>query len=222
MGKEQEDKTGTAREKAVQKESEDYNIALEAIRNHHATQNTYSGKFLRPHVKYLKQIIEDYDIESILDYGCGKGLQYEWVFPPTPVMQDGSEIIMPEGMSIEQYWGQEVTKYDPGVPKFEAKPTGKYDLVLCTHVLGCIPLQDLRSWVLDEIFGYANKFVYIVEAIGKPKKNVIDYSKIECPINYSPIKWLDLIAPHKPTDVTCELVCRYRSDVGTFTGRFRI
>lgn len=188
--------------------SKEYYEALEHTKRVHSSERSeiYTGKFLRPHAFEIKKIITLLGVQSILDYGCGKGRQYLW--------------INDDGETLEEQWGVTVTKYDPGVPEFEADPVGKFDLVICTHVLGCIPEQDL-PWVIERIFGYANKAVYIAESINdeppKAKK-----AGTFCPVGRSALDWIDLITPHKPADVELHLAIRYRMPDRTVFGRFFI
>jgi hypothetical protein len=140
--------------------SEDYGRALEASKRHHASSKTYSGKLVRPYMPFIRNLIRDYGCRSMLDYGCGKGVQYEWVMPA-------------RGVTIEEWLGIPVTKYDPAWPPFAAEPQGKFDLVICTNTLGAIPDADI-GWVFDEICGLAGKVVYVSEQCGgEVKKGVI-------------------------------------------------
>lgn len=135
-----------------------YRMALEEARKHHARSKTYSGKLLRPHKVYLTALIEECGIAGALDYGCGKGEQYRWVDPT-------------DGKTLEELWGFEVAKFDPAWPAYEIEPDGSFDLVICTHTLGSIPIED-HAWVLDHIFRRATKAVFIAEKIGGIKKVV--------------------------------------------------
>lgn len=138
--------------------SELYRRALADATAHHASSKTYSGKFLRPHKPFIAELIAELGIKSALDYGAGKGRQYEWVDPA-------------DGKTLEQAWGIEVAKYDPAWPPFANLPTGQFDLVICTHTLGSIPVKDM-PWVLDRIFKKARKAVYFAEKIGLIRKRV--------------------------------------------------
>lgn len=150
--------------KQTNRPSQAYLDAVADAQAHHASSKTYSGRLLRPHGGYIKQIIDRLGVRSILDYGCGKGEQYRWV-------SQGEGASIPAGETLESYWGIEVAKYDPAYPPYAAEPAGTFDLVLCTHVLGSIPVNDMR-WVIDRIYGLAEKAVYIAEKIGPIKKHV--------------------------------------------------
>lgn len=159
--------------------SDAYDRALEEARRHHAASKTYSGKLLRPHKRVLAPLIMRLGITSALDYGCGKGKQYEWVDPA-------------DGLTLEQAWGLTVTKYDPAWPPYAAEPGGRFDLVVCTHVLGSIPILDL-NWVLERVMGFATKAVFIAEKIGPVKKTALSDPGGR-PIDWPVERWLGAVA----------------------------
>lgn len=136
-----------------------YAAALEASKEIHKGK-AFTGKFLRPHAIFIKEIIDRLGCKTILDFGCGKGHQYEWVIPST-------------GQTIEQLWGVEVTKYDPAYEPFAAEPQGTFDLVICTQVLGAIPVTD-HHWVIDRLYSLATKAIYVSERLGEARKVVGD------------------------------------------------
>lgn len=200
--------------------SDGYFEALNDAKEYHATTDKFSGKFLRPHARHIKAIIDKYAIASITDYGCGKGLQYTWVVPNAKIEQWGDDADgPPHGKTLEEYWGINVFKFDPAVPRFAAEPTESSDLVIVSHVLGAIPEVDLKT-IIRRIFDLADKYVYIVEAIGIPKKQWLkDESLTRI---YDTMDWIELIAPVKPTHIKCELAVRYRSNYGSHLGRFML
>lgn len=187
--------------------SGEYDAALAQATAHHALNKTYSGSFLRPHKPWLSGLIARLGITSALDYGCGKGRQYQWVDPA-------------DGLTLEQAWGFEVAKFDPAWPPYAAEPEGQFDLVICTHVLGGIPLAD-HGWVLDRIFASARKAVFIAEKIGPVGKDVHG-ARDGMQNGWTALEWLDDIAPHRVPDVETHLSVLYRSPHGKFTGRFQI
>jgi SAM-dependent methyltransferase len=165
--------------------SKAYEAALEASKEIHKGK-AFTGKFLRPHAVFIKEIIDRLGVNSILDFGCGKGQQYEWVIPST-------------GQTIEQFWGVEVTKYDPAYPPFAKEPEGTFDLVICTQVLGVIPIADLK-WVIDRLFGYAGKAIYVSERLGDARKKVGDNSLR--PTDWDVATWCGALARQVPIEVT--------------------
>ena len=81
------------------------------------TGHRYAGKWVRG-------IIEEYDIKTALDYGCGKGTL--------------------SGFLPQVEW----TNYDPGVEEFSTFPTGQFDMVVSSDVLEHIEPPYLDN-VLD-------------------------------------------------------------------------
>lgn len=141
-----------------------YHRALTEAEAHHLSSKTYSGKFLRPHAPFIKEIIDRLGCKTVLDYGCGKGKQYEW-----RSNEDGQAI--PRGQTIEEYWGVEVRKYDPCYPPLAKCPIGRFDLIICTHVVGSVPRKDLR-WFRETLERYAQKAIYYAEKLGPVGKQV--------------------------------------------------
>ena len=86
-------------------------------------------------------MVRDTKSKTLLDYGCGKGLQYsEW--------KHHEELgVMP-------------ALYDPAVPEFEELPEGKFDGVYSTDVMEHIPKEQLPE-VFTHIFSKAERFVFL-------------------------------------------------------------
>lgn len=146
---------------------------------------TYSGLLLRPHAAAIGALIREHGCRSVLDVGCGKGEQYRWVSPGPP------HSAVPSGLTLEQFWGVEVTKYDPAVPAYVAEPRGTFDAVLCTHVLGSVPTVDL-PWFIDRLYGWASRVVYVAEKLGPVKKRVLD-DVPGLPRGYQRADWLRVL-----------------------------
>lgn len=163
-----------------------YDQAIDEATRHHASSKTYSGKFLRPHAPYIKEIIDRLECKTVLDYGCGKGRQYEW-----RADSDGQAI--PKGQTIEEYWGLEVRKYDPAYPPLAKVPVGRFDLVICTHVVGSIPRADLR-WFREGLERYALKAIYYAEKIGPVGKAVFSHPEL-MPRDWTRQEWEAALRP---------------------------
>lgn len=85
----------------------------------------------------LEKIINDLNILSVLDYGCGKSKLLD---------------LIKKNKKIKVY------KYDPAIKKYSKLTKNKTDLVICTDVLQHVPLYDLDR-VLKEI---KSKGIYIL------------------------------------------------------------
>jgi hypothetical protein len=115
-------------------------------------EKTYAGLSCLPQAAHVKQLVRDTGARTILDYGSGKGRQYE---PREVRGDDGSTF-----SDLRTYWGVDaVTCYDPAYSKFSTLPQEVFDGVICTDVLEHCPEEDL-PWILEEIFSYARLFVF--------------------------------------------------------------
>lgn len=184
-----------------------YYAAIEEGKRHHASSKTYSGSLLRPHKPFLTVMVEELGVRSACDIGAGKGRQWNWIDPM-------------DGKTIEQVWGFEVAKHDPCWPPFEAEPEGRFDLVICTHTLALIPLQDQDAF-LRRLYGFADKAVFIAEKIGERKKaEVADES--ERAINWPPEKWIGRIGDFASRfpEIETVLSLRVRESRGAIMTRY--
>jgi hypothetical protein len=156
--------------------SQAYLDALEDSKAHHLRSKTFAGDLVLVHARNIKDLIDRNGCRTLLDYGCGKGKQYG-----EPQRKLGYK-------TLEEFWGVEVTKYDPAWGPFAADPVGKFDIVICTHTLGSIPQTDM-GWVVDRLYGYARKALYVAEIIGPVKKRVFRRPEAMA-IGWTPEQWL--------------------------------
>jgi hypothetical protein len=146
--------------------------------------DTFSGTTLNYHVDDLHAIITILGSKTILDYGAGKGSLYK-----------ATSIQLPDGRAyagITGYWGvHSITCYDPGYAPFSQLPRGRFDGVISTDVLEHIPAEDL-PWILDEIFGYADEFVFLNIACYEAKKVLPNGENAHCTV-MAPEWWMEQI-----------------------------
>jgi hypothetical protein len=187
-----------------------YRKAVAEATAHHAKSKTYSGKFLRPHKPWLLEIIGRHNIGSAIDYGCGKGAQYDWVDPE-------------DGQTLEQAFGFPVYKFDPAWPPFAKEPEAgaKFDLVLCTHVLGSIPLTDL-PWVIGRLGDLCarGKVIYVAEKLGPVQKTALSAPE-DRPVGWTSAQWRDALGTHLPAHCHAYLSTREAAPEGALTQRWR-
>ena len=124
---------------------------------------TFPGSSLAPHISRIKALIDEAGAKTLLDYGAGKGTQYR----PQPVMVDGRQV----ADGVAEYWDVEVQCYDPGYAEYGKLPKGTFDGVVCTDVLEHCPEEDL-AWIVDEIFAFATRFVYLNVACFPARKSL--------------------------------------------------
>lgn len=114
----------------------------------------FPGDQLPHFIQSIKEMIDMTQAKTLLDYGCGKGKQYEL----GPVNDQNGNLV---AHNIQGYWGVDtIHLYDPGVPKFDTYPTSEFDGVVSTDVLEHIPRDDV-FWVAEELVARARKFVFV-------------------------------------------------------------
>lgn len=148
------------------------------------------GKFTELKTKSIADLVFDLDISGpprLLDYGSGKGYQYL-------------------GDRVHEQWGGHLPIcYDPGVRQLARRPTGKFDVVICTDVLEHIEVDDLPA-VLEEVFGYADTSVYFHICCRPAWKSFEDGVNLH--VTVKPPAWWDaLLTKLKPPHV--KLVVTY-------------
>lgn len=110
----------------------------------------YSGYFCLKYKDKIKELIQDTDSKTLLDYGCGKGFQYF-------------------KLRINAYWKVDVSCYDKFYKELSIFPAKEHDGVICVEVLEHIPENQIDE-VLAQIFGAAKKFVFLTVATKEAKK----------------------------------------------------
>ena len=139
-------------------------------------EKTFNGMSLVPQITRIKGLIERTDARTILDYGSGKGQQYALSLRGN----DGSEFT-----NVMDFWGVDsVHCYDPAYAPFSTLPQGRFHGVVSTDVLEHCPEQDI-PWILDEIFAYAERFVYANIACYPAQKRLPNGENAHCTIRPS-------------------------------------
>ncbi len=140
---------------------------------------TFAGFSLAPQIGRIRELIRRTGAQSILDYGSGKGKQYE-----PRELADGNG---GKWSGVAEYWGiQSIVCYDPCYPPYSDIPTDMFDGVISTDVLEHCPEEDI-GWILDEIFGFAKRFVFANVACYPAKKVLPNGENAHCMIK--PLDW---------------------------------
>lgn len=173
-------------------------------------EDTFDGRSLPPQAPKIAHIISRTGARTLLDYGSGKGKQYA---PQTISFGDGTTFD-----SVAQWWGVEsITCFDPGYPEHATLPTGKFDGVVCTDVMEHCPAEDL-PWILDEIFGYARKFVFLSVAQYPAVKTLPNGENAHCTIESTEWwgqRFLAASAAHPGVEYFVSFVSRKKAPDGT-------
>lgn len=128
----------------------------------------YDGK--ARFVSQFTELVKETKSQSMLDYGCGKGLHYT------------------EGkVHLENDWGFTPTLYDPAVPGIDKLPEEKFDIVYTTEVLEHIPESHIDQ-TLDYIFSHANKLIFMSACLCLAVKKLPNGENAHCLVK-SPKWW---------------------------------
>jgi hypothetical protein len=174
-------------------------------------QDTFPGLSLPPQASRIKALIDATGAKRILDYGSGKGKQYQARNIRVPGIDEPVS-------SIQAYWGVNTIQcYDPAYTPYSTLPQGVYDGVICTDVLEHCPEEDI-PWILDEIFSYAQKFVFANVACYPAKKRLPTGENAHCTIR--PKQWwadrFQEVAAKYP-GVKYEVWIQWKDDLGRLT-----
>lgn len=147
-------------------------------RNGISAKDMFSGISLLPVAPQIRRLIDATGARQLLDYGCGKASQYSGSY----IDSNGREF-----PSVMTYWGvDDVRCYDPGYTPFSTLPSGKFDGVICTDVLEHCPEEDM-AWIVDELFAFANMFVFANVACYPAHKLLPNGENAHCTIQ--PPQW---------------------------------
>jgi hypothetical protein len=168
-------------------------------------ERTFPGLSLPQQAGRIKRLVDAAAARNILDYGSGKGRQYE--------LRNvrGTDGRIHE--SIQDFWDVDfVHCYDPCYEPFSKLPSGRFDGVICTDVLEHCPEEDL-AWIVDELFGYAERFVFANVACYPAKKRLPTGENAHCTIK--PLAWwrelFEAAAARRP-EVTWEVWVQWREE----------
>lgn len=151
----------------------------------------FPGKSIKWHIDEIAELIKTYNPKSLLDFGCGQGMQYtDWKFH-------------------EQWGGLLPTLYDPAVERYENLPDGKFDGVISTDVMEHVPNEDL-DLVLSQIFSRANKFVFLSIALFETGDLLPDGRDVHVTVE-TPDWWKARMHPFVPEGVDLHVAWRHKN-----------
>ena len=136
----------------------------------HANGKYFPGFSIAPYVPAIAALVDEHHPNRMLDYGCGRGLQYL-------------------KRRVHEEWGGLLPYcYDIGVKGLHEKPEGTFDGVLCVDVLEHIERVDIPD-VLDELIAYTDEggFVFLVISCRPTKKRLPDGRDVH--VTIEPPSW---------------------------------
>lgn len=139
--------------------------------------------YLNDSLIYTKDIIQKYDIKSVLDYGCGFGYSMNGI------------VDIP------------VFRFDPFVEKFKERPTQPADLVIAYRVFPIIENEKIPDF-LEDVVSLTNKMLIFSMSVSKDEnaRNEEWYIRKLMPYIPNPFKFV------KTTRMTIEKFKELRND----------
>ena len=129
---------------------------------------TFLGYSLSKWIFKIQDIININQCNSLIDFGCGKGLLYKNKFKI-----DGNEY-----KNLSDFWNiKNIYLYDPGIEEFSTYPKKKFDGLICTDVIEHIPEEDVINFI-NVLFKLSNKFIFVVIATVPASKYFDDGNNI--------------------------------------------
>lgn len=167
-----------------------YDRVVNGTTVHTRPAEAFPGNELPLFAQPIKQLITLCGARTLLDYGAGKGKQYEW-----PLTVEGRSY-----PSVRAYWNDvDVQCYEPALGAAPLPVDARFDGVLCTDVLEHIAESDI-PWVLNELFGRTRHFVFASIACFEALARLPDGSNAHCTV-HPPAWWkglLNVVAAHHP------------------------
>jgi hypothetical protein len=131
----------------------------------------------------IRSLVRQFDTNSVLDYGCGKGRQFR--MKPIPL----NHKLRVYAESWQDALGVEYLEgYDPCYPKYAKRPRSTFDGVYCTSVLEHVMEQDVPS-VLTDIFSFAEQWVFITVGTTLAKKDLPGEENGNAHVTLKPVTW---------------------------------
>lgn len=154
------------------------NYAEEYRRLHRKRDSIFSGRSILPHVNSIKELVRYYRPTTLIDYGCGKGIQYELD-------------------KVHHMWGGKMPLlYDIGVPRYSKRPVPKGTCaIICTDVLEHIAEEDLPQ-ILGDIFSFQPLFAFFSISCKPAKKSFADGRNLHLTVK-PPAWWGERVFPLK-------------------------
>jgi hypothetical protein len=121
--------------------SDSYVNSVEQGALFHKTHKTWAGKGTFQYIDHLSFLKKKYNASSMLDFGCGKGIQFE-------------------NNKIQNLVGCDISGYDPCIHGLENWPAGNWDIVYSLDAISSLNDIDTR-WVFDEFLKWKPKAIFI-------------------------------------------------------------
>jgi len=154
---------------------------IEQYKQYHLENTDYgNGGCLKFYLQHIVDLVQDWNAESLLDFGCGKAegyLEYKH----------------------HEHWGILPSLYDPAIPEYQTLPEGTFDGVISFDVMEHIPKEQIPE-TFDQIFSRADKFVFLGIATSPAEAVLPNGDNAHCTVE--PIGWWEeMVHKHAPKKV---------------------
>ena len=154
---------------------------IEQYKQYHLENTDYgNGGCLKFYLQHIVDLVQDWNAESLLDFGCGKAegyLEYKH----------------------HEHWGIMPSLYDPAIPEYQTLPEGTFDGVISFDVMEHIPKEQIPE-TFDQIFSRADKFVFLGIATSPAEAVLPNGDNAHCTVE--PIGWWEeMVHKHAPKKV---------------------
>ena len=154
---------------------------IEQYKQYHLENTDYgNGGCLKFYLQHIVDLVQDWNAESLLDFGCGKAegyLEYKH----------------------HEHWGIMPSLYDPAIPEYQNIPEGTFDGVISFDVMEHIPKEQIPE-TFDQIFSRADKFVFLGIATSPAEAVLPNGDNAHCTVE--PIGWWEeMVHKHAPKKV---------------------
>jgi len=154
---------------------------IEQYKQYHIEHTDYgNGGCLKFYLQHIVDLVQDWNAESLLDFGCGKAEGYlEY--------------------NHHEHWGILPSLYDPAILEYQTLPEGTFDGVISFDVMEHIPKEQIPE-TFDQIFSRADKFVFLGIATSPAKAVLPNGDNAHCTVE--PIGWWEeMVHKHAPKKI---------------------
>lgn len=135
------------------------------------------GKATADKMSFIKDLIEKYNAQSLLDYGCGKAMHHV------------------EKKIYDSIGMRDVELYDPAIEKYSILTDRILDCVVCVDVLEHVPEINLEH-TLDKIVSKARLFVFFAISCNPARDILEDGSNAHITL-YEPKWWIEKLSKYE-------------------------
>jgi len=140
----------------------------------------YPGNSYRRQHSRVAELLKQHGAQSMLDYGCGKGLQWTQ-------------------KRLWTAWNFQPDLYDPAVEQYSQMPAGPWDAIISTDVFEHIPAEELPE-IIRWMSINATRFIFLGIADCLAKAILPNGENAHCTVE-SHEWWRQTISDNRESDV---------------------